>query len=87
MLVRVHQGKGGKDHIVSLAHRPLERMQAYRYRERPYPWWFPVHNHPEPLLVGMLQKTFKTSSDHQRDRLPPRLCRGMPPDVHFPPST
>jgi site-specific recombinase XerD len=59
MLVRVRNGKGGKDRLVPLAHRPLELLQAYWHSQRPHAWLFPAHQRQEPLPAGTLQKTFK----------------------------
>ena len=58
MLVRVRHGKGGKDRLVPLAHRPLERLRAYWPGKRPQAWLFPAHQRQEPLPAGTLQKTF-----------------------------
>jgi integrase/recombinase XerD len=59
MLVRVRQGKGGKDRYVPLAERPPERLRLYWQRERPRPWLFPARYQPTPLSATTLQKTFK----------------------------
>jgi integrase/recombinase XerD len=59
MLVRVHQGTGGKDRFVPLAPRVLELVRAYWQRQRPRPWRFPARNGSAPLSPTSLQKTFK----------------------------
>jgi integrase/recombinase XerD len=59
MLVRVHQGKGGKDRLVPLAPRVLELLRAYWQRQRPRPWVFPARDGSAPLPATSLQKTFK----------------------------
>jgi len=59
MLVRVRQGKGGKDRFVPLALRMLELLRAYWQRQRPRPWLFPARHQPTPLPATTLQKTFK----------------------------
>jgi integrase/recombinase XerD len=59
MLVRVHQGKGGKDRFVPLAPRVLELLRDYWQRERPRPWVFPARHRSAPLSPTSLQKTFK----------------------------
>lgn len=59
MLVRVHQGKGGKDRLVPLAPRVLELLRVYWRRQRPRPWVFPARDGSAPLPPTSLQKTFK----------------------------
>jgi integrase/recombinase XerD len=59
MLVRVRQGKGGKDRLVPLAPRVLELLRAYWQRQRPRPWVFPARDGSAPLSPTSLQKTFK----------------------------
>jgi site-specific recombinase XerD len=59
MLVRVRQGKGGKDRFVPLAPRVLELLRQYWQRQRPRPWLFPARRRPMPLAPTSLQKTFK----------------------------
>ena len=59
MLVRVRQGKGGKDRFVPLAPRVLELLRAYWQRQRPRPWLFPARHQQTPLPATSLQKTFK----------------------------
>jgi site-specific recombinase XerD len=59
MLVRVHQGKGGKDRLVPLAPRVLELLREDWQRQRPRPWVFPARDGSAPLSPTSLQKTFK----------------------------
>lgn len=59
MLVRVRQGKGGKDRDVPLAERALELLRVYWQRARPRPWLFPARDRQTPLPPTTLQKTFK----------------------------
>jgi integrase/recombinase XerD len=59
MLVRVRQGKGGKDRFVPMAPRVLELLRAYWQYQRPRPWLFPARHPSAPLSPTSLQKTFK----------------------------
>jgi site-specific recombinase XerD len=59
MLVRVSNGKGGKDRFVPLAPRVLELLREYWQIARPRPWLFPARHRPTPLSPTTLQKTFK----------------------------
>jgi integrase/recombinase XerD len=59
MLVRVRQGKGGKDRFVPLAPRVLALLREYWQRQRPRPWLFPARHQSGPLSPTSLQKTFK----------------------------
>jgi integrase/recombinase XerD len=59
MLVRVQQGKGGKDRYVPLAQQTLELLRAYWQHSRPRPWLFPDRHGQTPLSATSLQKTFK----------------------------
>jgi integrase/recombinase XerD len=59
MLVRVRQGKGGKDRLGPLAERTLELLRRYWQRARPRPWLFPARHQQTPLPATTLQKTFK----------------------------
>jgi site-specific recombinase XerD len=58
-LVRVHQGKGGKDRLVPLAPRVLALWREYWQRQRPRPWVFPARDGSAPLSPTSLHKTFK----------------------------
>jgi integrase/recombinase XerD len=59
MLVRVQQGKGGKDRYVPLAQQTLALLRAYWQHSRPRPWLFPARHGQTPLSATSLQKTFK----------------------------
>jgi site-specific recombinase XerD len=59
MLVRVRQGQGGKDRLVPLAERTLERWRVYWPRAHPRPWLFPARHQQTPLPATTLQKPFK----------------------------
>src|SRR6266511_1222966 len=58
MLVRIRQGKGGKDRSVPLAERPLQLLREYWQLARPHPWLFPARHRSAPLPPTSLQKTF-----------------------------
>jgi integrase/recombinase XerD len=58
LLVRVCQGKGGKDRFVPLAPRVLELLRAYWQHKRPRPWLFPARHASAPLSPTSRQKTF-----------------------------
>jgi site-specific recombinase XerD len=59
MVVRVRQGKGGKDRYVPLAPRILELLREYWQRARPRPWLFPARQRSAPLSPTSRQKTLK----------------------------
>ena len=59
MLVRVRNGKGGKDRYVPLPQRTLEHLRAYWADSRPRPWLFPARGKKQALSDSSLQKTFK----------------------------
>jgi integrase/recombinase XerD len=61
MLVRVQNGKGGKDRYVPLPEKTLEYLRAYWTLFRPRPWLFPVRNAVKPLSDTTLQKTFRAA--------------------------
>jgi integrase/recombinase XerD len=57
-LVLVRQGTGGKDRLVPLATRTLERLRVSWPRAHPRPWLFPARDQQTPLPATPLQKTF-----------------------------
>jgi integrase/recombinase XerD len=59
MLVRVRNGKGGKDRYVPLPQRTLEHLREYFALYRPRPWLFPAKDGKGPFSPTNLQKTFK----------------------------
>ena len=59
MMVRVRQGKGGRDRYVPLADRTLVLLREYWRACRPArPWLFPNRHGTEPLCPSSLQRTF-----------------------------
>ena len=59
-LLRIEQGKGAKDRLVSLGARLLEQLRAYWRLYRPADWLFPNPYHPQrPLEVSSAQKAFR----------------------------
>jgi len=59
MVVRVRQGKGGRDRYVPLADRTLALLREYWQACRPAkPFLFPSRDGTEPLTSSSLQRTF-----------------------------
>ena len=58
MLVRVDQGKGGKDRVVPRPPRILELLRESWPRGRPRPWLCPARPRPTSLSPTSLQQTF-----------------------------
>jgi site-specific recombinase XerD len=61
MVVRVRDGKGGKDRYVPLGQRPLELLRAYWVVERPGLWLFPASQPHRHLAKSVVQKAFKSA--------------------------
>jgi site-specific recombinase XerD len=61
MMVRVRNGKGGKDRYVPLPQRTLERLRAYWRDQRPSPYLFPREDRHGHIPNGSLQKTFRAA--------------------------
>ena len=59
-LLRVDQGKGGKDRLVPMGLTLLKELRDYWRRFRPEVWLFAPANHPQlPLSVSTCQKVFQ----------------------------
>jgi len=61
MLVRVRNGKGGKDRYVPLPQRTLELLRAYWRDQRPSSFLFPREDKQGHIPNGTLQKTFRAA--------------------------
>lgn len=58
-LLRIEQGKGAKDRLVTLAPALLERLRDYWRAFRPANWLFPSRNDPASALhIGTVQKIY-----------------------------
>lgn len=57
-VLRVEQGKGGKDRDVALSEATLEQLRRYWSRYRPGEYLFPNDNSREPLHVSTPQKVY-----------------------------
>jgi integrase/recombinase XerD len=64
MVVRIRNGKGGKDRYVPLPHRTLQLLRTYWRGHQPSPYLFPKTNRHGPIPNGSLQKTFKAALQH-----------------------
>lgn len=59
MLVRVENGKGGKDRYVPLPERTRELLRSYYALYRPKTWLFPAKSGDGPYCVTNVQKAFR----------------------------
>ena len=64
MLVRVENGKGGKDRYVPLPERTRELLRGYYVIYRPKTWLFPAKSGDGPYCVTNLQKAFRAVVRH-----------------------
>jgi integrase/recombinase XerD len=55
MLVRVEQGKGGRDRYIMLSPQLLVVLRTYWREARPAHWLFPGHDESRPLAASVLQ--------------------------------
>lgn len=62
MLIRVEQGKGGKDRYVMLSPQLLQILRAYWRLARPGRWLFPGREAGEPVSVATLQEACRTAA-------------------------
>jgi len=57
-LIRVRQGKGGKDRYTLLAERTVPLLRAYWRQHQPHDWLFPGRPDDRPLTANAVQKVF-----------------------------
>ncbi len=62
MLIRIEQGKGGKDRYVMLSPQLLEILRTYWRLARPGKWLFPGHDPSEPVSVATLQEACRQAA-------------------------
>jgi integrase len=60
MLIRVEQGKGGRDRYVMLSPQLLGMLRVYWHKARPAHWLFPGHDESRPLDASVLQWACRT---------------------------
>jgi integrase/recombinase XerD len=63
MLIRIEQGKGGKDRYVMLSPQLLGILRAYWRLARPGRWLFPGHDADEPVSVATLQYACRMATE------------------------
>jgi integrase/recombinase XerD len=61
MVIRVEQGKGGKDRIVMLSARLLEILRTYWRLARPKVWLFPARYENKPITVWVLHEACRSA--------------------------
>lgn len=62
MLIRIEQGKGGKDRYVMLSPQLLQILRAYWRLTRPRRWLFPGQDLREPVSVATLQEACREAA-------------------------
>ncbi len=61
MLIRVEQGKGGRDRYIMLSPQLLVVLRAYWREARPEHWLFPGQDESRPLDASVLQTACRTA--------------------------
>ena len=61
MLIRVEQGKGGRDRYVMLSPQLLDMLRGYWREARSAHWLFPGHDESRPLDASVLQWACRTA--------------------------
>jgi integrase/recombinase XerD len=56
MLIRIEQGKGGKDRYVMLSPQLLRILRTYYRLARPGRWLFPGHDPADPVRLPRCRK-------------------------------
>lgn len=62
MLIRIEQGKGGKDRYVMLSPQLLQILRTYWRLARPGKWLFPGHDPAEPVSIATLQEACRQAA-------------------------
>jgi site-specific recombinase XerD len=62
MLIRIEQGKGGKDRYVMLSPQLLQILRSYWRLARPGRWLFPGQDPREPVSVATLQEACRQAA-------------------------
>ena len=62
MLIRVEQGKGGKDRYVMLSPQLLQILRTYWRLARPAKWLFPGQDPAKPVSVATLQEACRQAA-------------------------
>jgi len=62
MVIRIEQGKGGKDRYVMLSEPLLHLLRRYWKASRPRAWLFPGQNPVNPLSVRQLRRAFQAAA-------------------------
>tara|TARA_R110002074_G_C12416885_1_gene655551 strand:+ start:46 stop:810 length:765 start_codon:yes stop_codon:yes gene_type:complete len=63
MLIRVDQGKGGKDRHVMLSPSLLDLLRDYYREARPRGWLFPGRNRVDPISTRQFNRAFGVACD------------------------
>ena len=61
MVIRVEQGKGGKDRYVMLSEHLLHLLRSYWQAARPQGWLFPGQNPVDPLTTRQLNRACRAA--------------------------
>jgi site-specific recombinase XerD len=70
MMVRVRQGKGGKDRYSILSQRVVEQLRQYWYKYRPREWLFEGAKKDDPITTHSIQLMFYAAKKRAGIRKP-----------------